>query len=93
MRETNYFERNAGRMRFFQGETDLTSLSEGSELGLNKMNFEEFERMVSTAGFTVEARASSETLGKMFPLLLRAPQLKFFAAGTVHYLLCRDVFS
>jgi hypothetical protein len=78
-----------GRMRFFETGTRIQSLSDGAEIHLNKLNFEQFEDLVGAAGLRIVRRMPSEQLARMFPWLIRMPRLRFFCAGTIYYVLSR----
>jgi SAM-dependent methyltransferase len=80
-----------GNMQFFSEGCRIERLDQGSELYLNKLNFDEFEAMVSVSGLLIHKRVSGEAIGQSFPCLLRLPKLKYFLAGTIFYVLRKDL--
>jgi SAM-dependent methyltransferase len=76
-----------GKMGFFAKGTYLASLTDGAEIHLNKLTFDEFEALVEQTDLKIARRHSSETLGQLFPLLTILPRLKYFVTGTVYYVL------
>ena len=80
----------AGRMGFYERGAPIRSLSEGAEIHLNRLTFEDFERLVDRAGLQIVNRRSSEELARLFPWLLRMPRLRYFLAGTIYYVLTQQ---
>jgi SAM-dependent methyltransferase len=79
-----------GGMLYFPKGCRIESLDQGSEQHLNKLNFDEFEAMVSVSGLFIHKRVPGEAIGQSFPCLLEIPKLKFFLAGTIFYVLRKD---
>ena len=77
----------AGQMGFYEQGASIQSLSEGAEIHLNKLNFEEFEEKAKQAGLSILRRRSSEEFVRLFPWLIRLPRLRYFLAGTFYYVL------
>ncbi len=80
-----------GHMRYFPEGCQIESLDQGTELHLNKLNFDEFEAMVSVSGLFIHKRVSGEAIAQSFPCLLKIPNLKYFLAGTIFYVLRKDI--
>lgn len=75
-----------GGMRFFSPGSRLCTLTDGAEIQLNKLTFDDFEPLVERAGLRIEKRRSSEALSRL-PVLARLPRLKYFLQGTIYYVL------
>jgi SAM-dependent methyltransferase len=78
-----------GRMGFYPKGCRVRSLSEGNEIHLNRLNYEQFEAGIQKAGLRIRKRVTSEMIGRMLPFLLNVPGLKYFLTGTVFYVLER----
>lgn len=79
-----------GHMGFFPKGCRLETLSDGSEIHLNRLNFEQFEDMVAAAGFDIATKRSSEQLGRAFPWLLKS-RFRFHLSGTIYYVLRKRI--
>lgn len=77
-------------MGFYGKGARIRSLSEGAEIHLNRLRFDQFESLVRKAGLRIERRRSSEVLAQLFPWLTKVPKLKYFLAGTYYYVLARE---
>lgn len=77
----------AGQMGFYERGARIRSLSEGAEIHLNRLTFEDFELLVERVGLQIVKRRSSEELARLFPWLIRMPTLRYFLAGTFYYAL------
>ncbi len=75
-----------GLMGFYSPGCQLRTLTDGAEIQLNKLTFDDFEPLVQQAGLRIEKRCSSETLSYL-PILASLPQLKYFLNGTIYYVL------
>lgn len=80
-------DQQAGGMRFYPADSQLRSLSDGSEIHLNKLTFDEFETMLSKAGLEIVRRRPSEELVRLLPFLSRVPRIRNFMTGTIFYVL------
>ncbi|MHB8111276.1 MAG: class I SAM-dependent methyltransferase [Syntrophorhabdaceae bacterium] len=80
-------EQRKGAAMFYPQRHRISSLSEGSEIQLNKMTFDEFEQMVQKSEFKITARFYSNPLVRLFPVLLWLPRLRYFLAETIFYVL------
>ncbi len=76
-----------GKMFFYKKGSRIVSLKERGEISLNMLNYDEFEGMLEVVGLKIHRRISSETIGNIFPSLLKIRQLKFYLSGTIYYLL------
>lgn len=74
-------------MGFYPTGCQIGSLSEGNEIHLNRMNYEQFEQMLPDAGFHIIRRQTSESIGRLCTWLLKIPRLKHYLTGTVYYVL------
>lgn len=74
-------------MKFYEEGTRLRSLSEGAEIHLNRLNFDQFELCVRCAQLQIVKRLPTEQLARLCPWLLRVPRLRYFIAGTMYYVL------
>lgn len=83
-------DQKKGLMSFYPKDCNVAMLSDGDEIHLNKMNFDEFENIVKEAGFRIIERKTSEVIGQVFPFLKRIPKLKYFLSGTIFYVLARN---
>lgn len=77
----------AGLMGFYERGARIRSLSEGSEIHLNKLTFDEFEAILPGAGLRIVRRQPSEQLMRLLPVLDRIPRIRYFLTGTVFYVL------
>lgn len=80
-------DQQRGLMLFYPRGCQIESLSTGSEIGLNKLNYEQFEALVSCVGLYIDKRLGTERIGQLLPALQRVPGLKYFMSGTVYYAL------
>lgn len=76
-----------GKAGFYPPGCRVASLSEGNEIHLNRLNFDQVEQAIAAAGWRIERRRSSEALPQAFPWLGRVPVLKYFLMGTIYYVL------
>lgn len=79
-----------GRMGYFTRGASLTSLSDGEELHLNRLNYDEFEAAIGEAGLRVLKRMPSESLAFLAHLLPPGTSLRYFLTGSVYYLLGKE---
>jgi SAM-dependent methyltransferase len=75
-----------GEMKFFPPGTQIRTLTEGAEIQLNKLTFDEFEPLVEQAGLQIVKRRSAEAFSHL-PLLASLPGFKYFLQGTIYYVL------
>ena len=74
-----------GGMRFYEAGTTLISLSSGAEIHLNRMEYQDFEKLVFNTGWHQVARWSSESWGRFWPWLAKSSPIRHAATGTVYY--------
>ncbi|HZO90858.1 MAG TPA: class I SAM-dependent methyltransferase [Chthonomonadaceae bacterium] len=82
-------DQEKGLLGFYPQGCRVRSLSEGNEIHLNRLNFDQFEALVTEAGLHIVRQVPSEALGRCLPFLLRVPRLKYFLAGTIYYVLAK----
>lgn len=80
-------DQQAGGMQFYPAGSHLDSLSDGAEIHLNKLTFDEFEAMLPGAGLEIVRRRSSEEVVHLLPWLARVPKIRNFLTGSVYYVL------
>ncbi len=79
-----------GGMGLYRPGFRIQSLSEGEEIHLNRLNFEQFERYVEWVGLRIVKRKTTEVLGRLFPPLTKVPGLKYAMCGTIFYVLTKQ---
>jgi SAM-dependent methyltransferase len=80
-------DQQAGAMQFYEPGARIHSLSEGAEIHLNRLNFDQFEQRATRARLRIVNRLSSEQLARLVPWLVRLPRFRYFFAGTMYYAL------
>jgi len=80
-----------GGMGFYEDGVNISGLSAGEEIHLNRMEYPEFEREVLDAGWRQVARWSSEPWGRFWPWLAVSSPIRHAATGTVYYRLEKPV--
>jgi hypothetical protein len=80
-----------GGMGFYEDGVNISGLSAGEEIHLNRMEYFEFEREVLDAGWRQVARWSSEPWGRLWPWLAVSSPIRHAATGTVYYRLEKPV--
>ena len=84
----NFADGNLEFLHPLQHDTDtVNSLSDGAEIHLNKLTFDEFESMLPQAKLQIVRRRPSEELVRLLPALERVPKIRNFMTGTVFYVL------
>ncbi len=80
-----------GGMGFYEDGVSISGLSAGEEIHLNRMNYQDFERVVLETGWFQVARWSSEPWGRLWPWLAKSSPIRHAATGTVYYRLEKPV--
>jgi len=76
-----------GDMQYYKNGEQITQLSEGGEISLNKISISQFEKHIFQAHFKILRAIPGETLGKLLPFLLQVNILKVILMGSTVYVL------
>lgn len=93
-------DQKRGLMKFFPKGCRIQSLNQGDEIHLNKINFDEFESCITTAGLKIIKRVPSESIARLLPIFEMLSKYssffshllnryKCFLTGTVYYALAK----
>ncbi len=86
-------DQDIGRALFYGKGTAINSLSEGAEIHLNRMLFQEFELLLKKNQAEILSRIPGETIAQLVPGLVNRLPWTNFLNGTIFYCFCRSKVS